>query len=498
MDVLLVMRHPGVASLAPTLRLLSERGHHVRIAYAKVRGEGSAHPLSAVLDECPGVTAIELPQVDESSGWPELARRLRLAGNYLRYLEPPFRNAPKLRSRAAKDAPPLARRIGKVASRLGPGGVAFARRGVESVERCVEPSGEIVGFLREQSPDVLLVAHVLILNGGEADYLRAAARLGVRTAFPVRGWDNLTNKGLIRDAPDRLLVWNDLQAREAEVLHGIPRERIRITGSPKCDPLFAWTPRRSREEFCALAGLRPDRPIVLYVGSSPFVAPKEVGFVQSWIAALRAHGGLLEDAGILVRPHPLNGAQWEEATLDEPQVTIWPRAGEAPNTDASRDNYFDSIHHAGAVVGINTTAQIESAILGRPVHTVLAEEFRKTQGGTLHFEHLRDEEYGHVLVTDTLEAHAAQLEASLRGEIDPERDQRFLRRFVRPLGLDVVATGVVVDEIEELARQPAPAPLGGPALGPVVRRVLAPFAARAARDRARRKEARRRKAVAAA
>ena len=41
-----------------------------------------------------------------------------------------------------------------------------------------------------------------------------------------------------------------------------------------------------------------------------------------------------------------------------------------PVDTASRADYFDSIYHAAAVVGINTTAQIESAIVGRPVHTL--------------------------------------------------------------------------------------------------------------------------------
>ena len=231
------------------------------------------------------------------------------------------------------------------------------------------------------------------------------------------------------------------------------------------------------------------------MGSSPFVAPEEVAFVRRWIDGLREHGGLLAEAGILVRPHPLNGRQWAAATLDGPQVSIWPRGGEAPQDESARDNYFDSIYHAAAVVGINTTAQIESAILGRPVHTLLAEEFRKTQVGTLHFHHLQDEEYGHLLVATTLEEHAAQLEASLRGDWDVSRDERFIRRFVRPLGLDVSATATVVDEIEELGRRPAPAPTRDPFLGPAVRFALAPFATRAARDRTRRKAARARKAA---
>ena len=109
-------------------------------------------------------------------------------------------------------------------------------------------------------------------------------------------------------------------------------------------------------------------------------------------------------------------------------------------TPSRGSNYFDSIYHAAAVVGINTSAQIESAIVGRPVHTVLAEEYRDTQQGTLHFHYLQAEEFGHLHVGRTMDEHLDQLEESLRGRDDRERNERFLRRFVRPFGLDVPAT----------------------------------------------------------
>ena len=328
--------------------------------------------------------------------------------------------------------PPFGRTLGRAAGALGPPGVALARRGLEVAERSLEPPPEVVAFLREEQPDVLLVAHVVLLDGGEADYLRAARRLGIRTAFPVRGWDNLTNKGLMRDAPDLVLVWNEVQAQEARELHAIPHENIRVTGSPKCDPLFDWTSRRSREEFCRQVGLDPAAPFVLYVGSSPFVAPREVGFVRRWIAALRAHGGVLAEAGILVRPHPRNAKQWADATLDEPQVAVWPKGGETPQDDASRDNYYDSIHHAAAVVGINTTAQIESAILGRPVHTVLDHEFERTQQGTLHFDYLKDDDYGHLIVGADARGACRPARALARGRLGPFARRAFPPRVCPP------------------------------------------------------------------
>ena len=485
MRVLFVMRHPGVGSLAPMIRELVARGNSVRIAYAGVKDEASSQALREVVEAHPEVSTVELPRIRRKSGWPAVARQTRIAGNYLRYLEPRYRDAPELRSRAERKSPPFGRTLGRAAGALGPPGVALARRGVEVAERSIEPPPEVVAFLREEQPDVLLVAHVVLLDGGEADYLRAARRLGIRTAFPVRGWDNLTNKGLIRDAPDLVLVWNEVQAQEARELHAIPPENIRVTGSPKCDPLFDWTSRRSREEFCRQVGLDPAPPFVLYVGSSPFVAPREVGFVRRWIAALRAHGGVLAEAGILVRPHPRNAKQWADATLDEPQVAVWPKAGETPQDDASRDNYYDSIHHAAAVVGINTTAQIESAILGRPVHTVLDDEFERTQQGTLHFHYLKDDDYGHLIVARTLEEHAAQLERSLAGDWDRSLDERFLRAFVRPLGLDVSATQTLVSALEELSARAAPAPARGPWYSGALRTLLRPAARRVARRRRR-------------
>jgi hypothetical protein len=92
---------------------------------------------------------------------------------------------------------------------------------------------------------------------------------------------------------------------------------------------------------------------------------------------------------VLVRPHPQNFKQWKVAHLDDLKgVVVWPREGANPLNHTSRSDYYHSIHHSAAVVGVNTSALIESAIVGRAVYTILAPEFRDTQEGTLHFHHL--------------------------------------------------------------------------------------------------------------
>ena len=55
----------------------------------------------------------------------------------------------------------------------------------------------------------------------------------------------------------------------------------------------------------------------------------------------------------------------------------------------SKDDYFDSMYYSAAVVGLNTSAFIEAAVVGKPVHTVLLPEISThNQEGTLHFHYL--------------------------------------------------------------------------------------------------------------
>jgi hypothetical protein len=484
LKILFVMEHPGVGSLMPALRILHGRGHRLQLGYEALKSVESHRELQDLADDCPGIEFAQLPHMGHS-GWVALAAWLRRSIDYLRYLEPRYPQETRLRTRAARKAPKAMRNTAGVAKALGPWAVASLKRSLQAVERCLEPPKHIQAYLAEQQPDVLLLAHLLPIGTPHADYLRAARRLGLHTVFPVRGWDNLTNKGLLRDAPEALLVWNDLQATEAQELHRVPAENVRLTGAPALDAWFEREPSRTREELCREVGLRADRPLVLYVCSSGFVARNEVDFVRSWIERLRARGGVFAEAQFLVRPHPLNAAQWSDVELPD-GAQVWPRYGEAPHDEASRDNYFDSLYHSDAVVGINSTAQIESAIVGRPVHTILAEEFKETQQGTLHFHYLKADEFGLLHVGRTFDEHAEQLERSLRGEGDDGRNERFVRRFVRPLGLDRSASEAVAGAIEELGQGPAAKPDPGPWAAPAVRVLLAPFAALAGEGAERR------------
>jgi hypothetical protein len=471
----------------PVVRALAAHGHQVAITAKEVKSAASKDALERLVEET-GVALLELPYVFQP-GWSDLNRGVRRGIDYLRYSEPRYRDATKLRARAESVTPAFLRGLAHGASKLGPRGTAALSGGLRGVDRCLLPSPRVEAFLAEQRPDVVLVHPLIGFGSTQADVVRAANRLGIRCAYPVASWDNLTNKGLLRDAPDLVLVWNELQKAEAVELHRVPAERVRVTGAPPYDHWFEWQPSRSREEFCREIGLDPERPIVLYAGSSGFIAPDEPSFVRAWVAALRSSGGPPAEANVLVRPHPVGAEQWEGFEPPDQRVVVWPPLGQEPLDDAGRQNYFDSLHHAHAVVGINTSAMIEAAIVGRPVHTILAEQFRATQEGTLHFHYLVDPEFGHVHVAGSFVEHARQLERSL---VEGDRDgknERFLRRFVRPYGLDVPATPLYIEAIEELAAGPKPAVRSDPAAAPLVRLALTPVARSIKRERRRRKQA---------
>jgi len=188
--------------------------------------------------------------------------------------------------------------------------------------------------------------------------------------------------------------------------------------------------------------------------SSNFMAPNEPRFVLRWIAAIRGCGipGIAA-AGILIRPYPKAVEQWQTVDLTQYEnVVVWPRDGESASTDTGKINFYDSVYHSLAVIGINTTAMIESAIIGRCVLTVLAPELHESQSNTIHFNYMRQEYGGFLYLARDLEEHMKQLQ-EICGQSDQMKEQvaRFVQSFVRPHGIEHPCVPILAASIEELA-----------------------------------------------
>jgi hypothetical protein len=464
MKILFFIRHLGyVRNFEAFLVAAAERGHDVHVAVGAGRTSwlaGRENPLERIASANPGITYGPAP-VRSDRFWAQLLRDAGMAVDYLRYREPEYAGAPKLRRRAEKALPPRYRSVMETPLAQSKAGRAALRRFFRTLEQAAPPAPEVDEFIRAQAPDIVLVTPLVDFQSLQPDYIRAAKRLGIRTGLCVASWDNLTNKGLIRDVPDIVTVWNEPQREEAIALHGLPPAKVVATGAHTYDHWFSWAPSTTAEEFVRKVGLPTGSLLLLYLCSSPFIAPNEVPFVRRWLDALRSHPDpRLAEAAVLIRPHPQNGKQWQDVEFSPAdRAAIWPPAGADPVDAQARSEFYDSIYHAKAVVGVNTSALIESAIVNRPVFTLKAPDFRETQDGTLHFEHLVSVNGGMLRVAETYEEHTAQLLEALDDDADQQRqNRRFLEAFVRPHGLDRAAATILVETIERAAAAPAPAP----------------------------------------
>jgi len=436
------------------LEALTARGHSVVITAAHKRNK----PLKlGIFSANPRIDVVTNP-VRRVDDWEPFVRPLRQARDYVRYLHPGYGHAQKLAERARAYAPP-----GWPERLSGNGALgrrrALVKRTLELAESLVpsEPYYEL--FIKSHAPDVILITPLIDFGSYQTDYVKSAHRLGIPIAFLPFSWDNLTNRGLVRIAPDRVLVWNEHQKREAVTYHDVPPDRVIVTGAPRFDDFFAMRPSTTRDEFAARARLDASQPFLLYLCSSHFVAPDEVAFVRRWARAVREHPAIGR-CGILVRPHPANAEPWDGVDLAEiPQTTVWK---EPPKVQADPALY-DSLYHCAAVAGLNTSAMIEAGILGKAVHTIETSEFAGGQEQTLHFHYLLARNGGLLEVARDLDEHCGQLAQSLA---DPSggaaRSRRFIESFVRPRGLDRPVAPIMVEAIEHVAairKQPQREPL---------------------------------------
>jgi len=454
--MLFVMNTPGfLRYYDETLDLLLERGHEVVLGFTNAALRADA--LKILEDRPRGLRLIgQVPsRSDDLAG---LSARLRNLVDFVRYLDPRYVEATFLRDRrrmkllhAGGVSAWLARR-----DSLPRPAVTVLLRGLLELERALPSAREIEAAMREVRPDVVLVSPLVTGGSPQTDYVKSARALGISSGLAVASWDNLTNKGMIREVPDRVFVWNEAQRREAVELHRVPEGRVVVTGAQPFDRWFDRRPTLDREAFCRRVGLEPDRPFLLFTGSTSNITDSdgEDRFMHRWAAGVRtALDPRLREVGVLVRPHPDRRGEWSNVDLDDlDHAVVWPPIRPNSVTVEARSEYFDSLFHASVVVGINTSAMVEAAILGRPVLSLSLPEFRQAQEGTLHFAHMLPEHGGFLELADSLDEHLEQVSAALA---DPgaaaRRNRQFVERFIRPEGIENPANPVLVGAIEELA-----------------------------------------------
>ena len=461
MKILFLVRHyMYVRYFDAAIVELARRGHSIHISADKWELTSGQRLVERLATAHPAITHGWTPGRAHGP-WNELAKALRLSIDYLRFLDPRYEGAPHMRARAGERAPWPARALARMPGFDSERGRRRLAGILRWLERAIPRSAPLDRFIREQNADVVLITPLIELGSPQIDHLISTRATRSRSILCVGSWDHLSSKSLIRELPDAITVWNYTQRREALELHGVPADRVVVTGAQCFDQWFDRQPSRSRDALLARVGLPAGRPYLLYVCSSLFRGTiPEPRFVERWIRAIRSSADpVLRDMPILVRPHPQRMEDWQHVDLTGfKDVAFY---GSHPIDAESRNDYFDSLYYSHAVVGLNTSAFIEAAIAGRPVFTVLLPEMSATnQEGTLHFHYLLDERDGLLHAGRSMDEHLEQLGAVALAPHAPDaRSRSFVEAFVRPFGAAEAATPRFVAAVEAVATGGAATPV---------------------------------------
>jgi len=302
-------------------------------------------------------------------------------------------------------------------------------------------------IIRQHKPSALLIsAGTLHLASIDLEYLKAGVRIGLPTFVPVISWDYLSTKGLMLDKPSRLFVWNEAQVEEAQVHHGVPREKTAIIGATMFDQWFRdMKPSLSREEFCKANGLRAEDPILIYLGSSFNMVKNEVWLISELKRVLKnSDMEKVRRTQFIVRPHPMNYKYFSKFNVKD--ATILPKEGSLPDTASAFQLYYDTLYHSHAAIGVNTSAMIEAMIVGKPVIAICTEKYRATQTDTQHFRQLLGA--GALDVAENIEEFPQVVKRLFSEDSKKEKRDQFVLQYIRPLGIKKSSGEAAADAVE--------------------------------------------------
>ena len=473
MKILFILKQTGYLRHFDTaVEFLASRGHQVRLA-----SQDSSLELPSALRNVTGVSITACPK-KRGDAWANDASLFRRAEDYLRYLEPPYDVATKLRSRA------FSKLVQTLSNGQRDADLAWSEVGLELtdveirrlrkffalVEETLPSDSAIEKFLKQESPDAVVITPLIDIGSGQTDFVKSARSLGIPVGMVLFSWDNLSTKGCVHVMPDRMFVWNELQKREAIELHGVPEQRVSVTGAPRFDRFIDLAAGQgsvtTRSDFCRPLGFKKDKPIILYLASSKFVAGDERPFIQDWIRDVRtSEDPVVAGANLLIKTHPDLNRDWSDGSEErvswpgvEPVLVSSPfeGAGGFPskrvavirNRFTAAQSLYECLYHSTVVVGLNTSAELEAAILGKPVLTLAAGgDIQAGQQETLHFHYLLRANGGFVEMASSVDEHLKQLSDVVGGRYDSQHIQSFVTAFLRPRGWDINSSKVLARSI---------------------------------------------------
>jgi hypothetical protein len=445
MNIVFALHDPSVfRHFEEVIRRLCGLGHQVKVLHGNAYSDKSI-VVDSALETCNfQLSNFETIPMLSRKKWLRMSnvREMVDYANYLRPQHPTPWEARRWRRKILFKPVSKALKYSNAANKLIANHCVFNL--LKWFERRIPPDPDILQWLKINRPDVVVSSPYILPRTGEIEYIQAALALQIPTIAIVLSWDNLTTKGTFHIIPDAVFVWNTALAEEATAFHDVPRDNIIIIGAPVFDFWFETQPSLDFDNFTIKTGIGANQPYVLYLCSSKYISGDETSFVRAFATALHDNQNSAH-IRVMVRPHPLNSQIWDG--FEDQNIVIWPKDPSWVDTTAAKQDYYNSIYHSTAVVGVNTSAFLEAAIMDKPCVTILMKQYGFKQSKQGHFRHLLNGDFLEV-------AHSFAKAASVIAEIIADNDrkkeqrQRFVHDFIRPCGLDQSVSEIMTKAIE--------------------------------------------------
>ena len=230
-------------------------------------------------------------------------------------------------------------------------------------------------ILDEIKPSLIIVVPGNNRFSTEDDFLLTGKERGIPTAVIVPTWDSITNKGTWISSPDTIFCWNSQHASQLQ--KHLLDSKIKCLGAPFFDKWYNKnvTNKNNLSDFY----LRDGEHYILYFGSSANIIQNEENEINQLCHVLKNR--YADSVKLFFKPHP--------AAASNPQVSSsnFRCLDKNPIYSEADSRFIDLVKNALFVTGVNTSAFLDSIVLGAEVLPLVVSN--SLQADTQHFQMLR-------------------------------------------------------------------------------------------------------------
>ncbi len=260
-------------------------------------------------------------------------------------------------------------------------------------------------LFEKYSPDLVFCAS-LYSRGLDFVLLKAARRFGVMSVSMAKSWDTIGR--LFMSAPaDHIILQNAFMRDRVVKEQLISKDTLHVTGFPQFDIYHNKKDFLSKEEFCEITNLDPNKPTILFASEGVWTH-----WDDAYPEELIIEHNILDTYNLIVRPHWSNASKhiyrrfkkYDGVYVDDQNVRLTNMFGDGWDpTYADMDWLAEVINASDVVIALISTFVLDVMAMDKPVINI-------------YYDRLPDREVDGIMVPIRELYDCVHYNAVLRGE----------------------------------------------------------------------------------